>query len=72
MFLESILRGALKNVNDKLDAGGLCDCESRQLFETRALILQQLARADMQPCIKEARSAYETWAASEKPDEGTP
>lgn len=71
-FLESILRGALRNVNDRLAAPGLCDCKSRQLFETRALILQQLARADMQPCIKEARAAYESWAASATPDEGKP
>ncbi|KAK3913416.1 Aminopeptidase-like protein AC3.5 [Frankliniella fusca] len=71
-FLESILRGALRNVNERLSAPGLCDCEQRQLFETRALILQQLARADMQPCIKEARAAYEVWAASATPDEGKP
>ncbi|XP_034234742.1 thyrotropin-releasing hormone-degrading ectoenzyme-like [Thrips palmi] len=72
MFLESILRGALRNVNDRLDAKDLCECEARQLYETRALILQQLARADMQPCIKEARAAYETWAASADPEEGKP
>lgn len=72
-FLESILRRAQDNIVSRLQKVQLlCACEARQLEETRALVLQQLARADMKPCIEKARNAYQAWAKSENPDEGKP